>query len=62
MIIGTINKMDMNTEMTLRKSQNTLINLYQEMLKKDLSTLENIERGEVLKGAELIGKILDVSV
>ena len=62
MIIGTINNMDMVTENTLRKSQNILISLYQEMDKKNLSAVENIEKGEVLQGAYLIGKILDVSV
>ena len=62
MVIGTINNIDMMTENTLRKSQNILINLYQEMDKKNLSTIKNIEKGEVLQSAYLIGKILDVSV
>jgi len=54
------------TKMILQKSQNSLITIYRNMEKAGITEIEEagrtIEKYEVLKGAELIGRILDVYV
>ena len=50
------------TKANLQRSQNTLITLFQEMQEKNLNSVDNVNRTEVLESAATIGKILDVCV
>lgn len=50
------------TKTNLQRSQNTLITLFQEMQEKNLNSVDNVNRTEVLESAATIGKILDVCV
>lgn len=50
------------TKTNLQRSQNTLITLFQEMQEKNLNSVDNVNRTEVLESAATIGKILDVCI
>ena len=50
------------TKANLQRSQNTLITLFQEMQEKNLNSVDNVNRTEVLESAATIGKILDVCI
>lgn len=50
------------TKTNLQRSQNTLITLFQEMQEKNLNSVDNVNRTEVLESAATIGKILDICV
>jgi hypothetical protein len=66
MFIASNSDVSTDTRATLQKSQNLLIDLYRTMVNVGITEIEEagrtIERHEVLKGAELVGKILDVCV
>ena len=50
------------TKANLQRSQSTLITLFQEMQEKNLNSVDNVNRTEVLESAATIGKILDVCI
>lgn len=54
------------TKMILQKSQNSLITIYRNMEKAGITEIEEagrtIEKHEILKGAVIIDRILDVCV
>ena len=50
------------TKTNLQRSQNTLITLFKEMQEKNLNSVDNVNRTEVLESAATIGKILDVCI
>lgn len=66
MFIASNSDISTETKMALQKSQNYLINLYRTMVNFGITEMggtgRTIERHEVLKGAELVGRILDVCV
>lgn len=63
-----ISNSDVNTDTiaALQKSQNLFIDLYRTMVNAGITEIggagRTIERHEILKGAELVGRILDVCV
>jgi hypothetical protein len=66
MFIANKDFISTETKMILQKSQNSLINLYMTMERANIVEIEAagqvVEKQEVLKGAELVGRILDVCV
>lgn len=66
MFIASNDSISAETKMILQKSQNYLINLYRTMVNFGITEMgeagQTIERHEVLKGAELVGRILDICV
>ena len=66
MFIANKDFISAETKMILQKSQNSLIDIYRDMLNSDIIEIEEagrtIERHEILKGAELVGRILDICV
>ena len=62
MFIDSNFSVSMETKTNLQRSQNTLITLFQEMQEKNLNSVDNVNRTEVLESAATIGKILDVCI
>lgn len=66
MFIASKNFISEETKAILQKSQNSLINLYMAMERANIVEIEAagkiVKKQEVLKGAELVGRILDVCV
>lgn len=50
------------TKTNLQRSQIILIRLFQEMQEKNLNSVDNVNRTEVLESAATIGKILDICI
>lgn len=62
MFIDSNFSINMETKANLQRSQITLIMLFKEMQEKNLNSIDNINRTEVLESAATIGKILDICV
>ena len=62
MFIDSNFSVSMETKTNLQRSQNALITLFQEMQEKNLNSVDNVNRTEVLESAATIGKILDVCI
>lgn len=62
MFIDSYFSISAETRTNLQRSQNTLITLFQEMQEKNLNSVDNVNRTEVLESAATIGKILDVCI
>lgn len=66
MFIVSNSDVSTDTIVALQKSQNLLIDLYRTMANAGITEIggagRSIERHEILKDAELVGKILDVYV
>lgn len=66
MYIASISDVNADTIAALQKSQNLLIDLYRTMANAGITEIggtgRTIERHEILKDAELVGKILDVYI
>lgn len=62
MFIDSNFSINTETKANLQRSQSTLITLFQEMQEKNLNSVGNVNRTEVLESAATIGKILDVCI
>lgn len=66
MFIVSDSNVNTDTIVALQKSQNLLIDLYRTMVNAGITEIggaeRTIERHEILKDAELVGRILDVYV